>query len=313
MSAGCRNEEIKKLRNEEIKKLFEKENIRFLTNEPMANHTTFRIGGPAELLALVKSEEEILFLLDTAKKYELDRYIIGNGSNLLVSDKGLSGITIKMGSDFSGFFVDGECIKAQAGALLSAVSKAALSASLTGFEELSGIPASVGGGVYMNAGAYGGEIKDVTESVRYLNPDGEIKTLSGSGLGFNYRKSAFSGTCNIILSADFKLKWGNAGEIKEKMLDYTQRRKEKQPINMPSCGSAFKRPEGYFAAALIDEAGLKGYTVGGAQVSEKHSGFIVNIGSATADDVLRLAEHIKNVVYNKFSVELEPEMKMLGF
>ncbi len=300
-------------RNEEIKKLFEKENIKFLINEPMKNHTTFRIGGAADFLALVKSEEEILFLLDTAKKYELDRYIIGNGSNLLVSDKGLSGIAIKMGSDYSDFRVDGECITAKAGALLSAVSKAALSNALAGFEELSGIPASVGGGVYMNAGAYGGEIKDVTSSVRYLSPEGEILTLSGQALSFNYRKSAFSGSENIILSADFKLKEGKHNEIKEKMFDYTQRRKEKQPINMPSCGSAFKRPEGYFAAALIDEAGLKGYTIGGAQVSEKHSGFIVNVGGATAEDVLRLAEHIKNVVYNKFSVELEPEMKMIGF
>ena len=300
-------------RNEELKKLFEKENIKFLQNEPMANHTTFRIGGPAEFLALVKSEEEILFLLDAAKKYELNRYVIGNGSNLLVSDKGLSGIAIKMGSDYSAFKVDGEYITAQAGALLSTVSKAALSDSLSGFEELSGIPASVGGGVYMNAGAYGGEIKDVTESVRYLNTDGEIKTLSNDELSFNYRKSAFSGSDSIILSANFKLKAGKQDEIKEKMLEYTRRRKEKQPINMPSCGSAFKRPVGHYAAALIEEAGLKGYTIGGAQVSEKHSGFIVNIGSATAKDVLSLAEHIKNVVYNKFSVELEPEMKMIGF
>lgn len=299
--------------NTEVKQILEKENIKFLINEPMKNHTTFRIGGPADFLALPRNEEEILLLLDTAKKYGLDRYIIGNGSNLLVSDKGLSGMAIKMGSEFSDFKVEGEYITAKAGALLSAVSKAALSASLAGFEELSGIPASVGGGIYMNAGAYGGEIKDVAASVRYLSREGEIKTLSGAALSFGYRKSAFSGSDNIILSADFKLKAGNQNEIKEKMLDYTQRRKEKQPLNLPSCGSAFKRPEGYFAAALIEKAGLKGYTIGGAQVSEKHSGFIVNIGNATADDVLHLAEHIKSVVYNQFSVELEPEMKMIGF
>lgn len=298
---------------DEIKSALKKENICFVCDEPMKNHTSFRIGGNADILAEPKSEEEILYLTEIFKKYDIPFYVIGNGSNLLVSDEGYRGGIIKLGKKYSSVSVDENKINVQSGALLSTVSKMAASSSLSGLEEVSGIPGSFGGAVYMNAGAYGGEIKDVITKVKYLAKDGSVKSAKADELDFGYRKSVFVKNGGIVLSGELELKRGKQSEILSKMAELSAKRKEKQPIEYPSCGSAFKRPEGYFAAALIEQAGLKGYSIGGAQVSEKHSGFVINISSATAKDVVLLTEHIKNEVFKKFGVELEREMKMLGF
>lgn len=302
-----------KIAIDEIKSALQRENIHFVCDEPMKNHTSFRIGGNADILAEPKSEQEVLYLTETFKRYSYPFYVIGNGSNLLVSDKGYRGAVIKLGRKYSDIKINENKITAGAGALLSAISKKAAEASLSGLETVSGVPASFGGAIYMNAGAYGGEMCDVTASVRYLAVDGSIKTATGSELGFGYRKSVFSENGGIVLSGELELKPADKEEILSQMASLSVKRREKQPLEYPSCGSAFKRPEGHFAAALIEQAGLKGYTVGGAQVSEKHSGFVINIGGATAEDVYKLTEHIKEEVFKKFGVELEREMKMLGF
>ena len=277
-----------------------------LINEPLAKHTTFKIGGPADFLVLPETIGQIKALLSEFEK----PFILGNGSNLLVSDKGIRGVVIKLASNFSDIKVSGDIIEAQCGALLSKVAKVALEHSLSGLEFASGIPGTLGGGVYMNAGAYGGELKDVVISSKYITPDGEIKEITDHG--FSYRKSVFSGTDNIILSSKIKLFPNCYDEIRETMSDLAKRRQEKQPVHLPSAGSTFKRPEGHFAGKLIEDAGLKGYRIGGACVSEKHSGFVVNDQNATFSDVYSLINHIKKTVYEKFGVMLEEEVKICG-
>ena len=280
-------------------------------NELLKNHTSFKIGGPADEFAEVSSEEEIAELIEYAKEKGIPYTIMGNGSNLLVGDKGIRGLVIKLSKGFDTTEVVGDKIIAKAGILLSKLSNVALENGLSGLEFASGIPGTLGGAIYMNAGAYGGEMKDVIEKVTYLS-DGEIRTAGKGDLDFGYRHSRFSGTEDIVLSAEIQLAKGDTTEIRAKMDDYKERRCSKQPLSMPSAGSTFKRPEGYFAGKLIEDAGLKGKSIGGAQVSEKHSGFVVNTGDATAQDVLDLIKYIQDTVYEKFGVKLETEVKTLG-
>ncbi len=297
----------------EICKRLEKERIFFLKNEPMKKHTSFRIGGDALVLAEPEKEEEIISLRDICNRFEVPCYVIGNGSNLLVSDSGYNGVIIKLGKRFSNINVFENKIEAQSGALLSSIARVAAENGLSGFECESGIPGSLGGAIVMNAGAYGGEMKDVVLKTTYIEDSGEIKTVFGEEHKFGYRASAFQENDRVIISSELVFEPEDKNEIYNKMAELAQKRKDKQPLEYPSCGSAFKRPEGYFAAELIQNAGLKGYSIGGAQVSEKHSGFIINKGNASADDVIELVYHIKDVVCKKYGVELECEMKMLGF
>jgi UDP-N-acetylmuramate dehydrogenase len=280
-------------------------------NEPMSRHTTFKTGGPAEVMLLPSTAEEVRRLVDICRSNDIDYRIIGNGSNLLVGDKGIKGAVIKLGKDFSAVELSGTWIKAQAGALLSSVANAAYRASLTGLEFASGIPGTLGGGVCMNAGAYGGELKDVVVSVTVLH-NGELVTLSAQECEFAYRHSRIMDEGMIVLEAELELKQGSSEEIKATMEDYAQRRRSKQPLDKPSAGSTFKRPEGYFAGKLIEDAGLKGFSVGGACVSEKHCGFVVNNGNATSKDILTLIEEVENRVYTAFGVKLEPEVRIIG-
>ena len=284
--------------------------MEIIKNEPMKNHTTFKIGGAADEFCQAKSAEEIKELVEYAENKKIPYFVMGNGSNVLVSDSGIRGLVINISSDFSSYEITGDVIKAQSGALLGTLAKAALSAELSGMEFASGIPGSLGGAIYMNAGAYGGQMSDIVKSVTYLEK-GEIKKID-KDFGFGYRKSLFADLGAIVLEAELQLKKGDSGEIKAKMEDYKNRRNEKQPLNMPSAGSVFKRPEGNFAGKLIEDAGLKGYKIGGAMVSEKHAGFIVNTGNAKASDVVALIEYIKKTVKEKFGVELETEVKLEG-
>ncbi len=285
--------------------------MKYLKNEPMSRHTTFRTGGVADLILLPSSYEELSLVLKLLAARGEKPTVIGNGSNLLVSDKGIRGTVIKICEQFSWTEVSGETIECGAGTYLAKLCNVAAENSLSGAESLFGIPGTVGGAVYMNAGAYGSETKDILRKVTYMEPDGSISELAGTA-GYGYRCSPFTGTEKIVLSASFAFSIGEKSAIEEKMRDVKNRRTEKQPINLPSAGSAFKRPEGHFAAALIEQAGLKGFTVGGAQVSEKHAGFIVNINKATTTDILRLIDVIKGKVYNDFGVILEPEVKFIG-
>ncbi len=281
-------------------------------DEDMKKHTSFRIGGTADAFVSVTSaleiEKIICFCADTETPY----MIMGNGSNILVSDKGIRGVVIHIGTGMSKCRIEGCDVYADAGILMSALSKKFLEANLTGFEFASGIPGTLGGGIFMNAGAYGGELKDIIESVTFICPDGIIKTETAENLGFAYRRSMFTEGGYVILSCKLRLKEGNYEDIKAMMADFNSRRTEKQPLNLPSAGSTFKRPEGYFAGKLIQDAGLMGYSIGGAQVSEKHAGFVVNTGGASAADVTNLIKHIQNTVNEKFGVWLEPEVRLAG-
>jgi UDP-N-acetylmuramate dehydrogenase len=284
--------------------------MEIIKNEPMKNHTSFKIGGAADEFASASGKEEIIELINYAKEKKIPYFIMGNGSNILVSDKGIRGLVIKISGNFSGYEVSGNIIKAESGALLSTLSKAAQKSSLSGIEFASGIPGTLGGAIYMNAGAYGGEMSSIVKSVTYLE-NGEIKKIN-DGFGFGYRRSVFADLGAVILEAELELEKGNPDEIKAQMDDYKIRRTEKQPLSMPSAGSVFKRPQGYFAGRLIEDAGLKGFQIGGAKVSEKHAGFIVNTGGATAEDVLALIKYIQKNVKEKFNVELETEVKIVG-
>ncbi|NDO18249.1 UDP-N-acetylmuramate dehydrogenase [Lachnospiraceae bacterium MD329] len=281
-------------------------------DEDMKKHTSFRIGGTADAFVSVTSaleiEKIICFCADTETPY----MIMGNGSNILVSDKGIRGVVIHIGNGMSKCRIEGCDVYADAGILMSALSKKLLEANLTGFEFASGIPGTLGGGIFMNAGAYGGELKDIIESVTFICPDGIIKTETAENLGFAYRRSMFTEGGYVILSCKLRLREGNYEDIKAMMADFNSRRTEKQPLNLPSAGSTFKRPEGYFAGKLIQDAGLMGYSIGGAQVSEKHAGFVVNTGGASAADVTNLIKHIQNTVNEKFGVWLEPEVRLAG-
>ena len=283
-----------------------------VTNEPLCKHTTFKIGGPAKYFCTVNSEVSLISLISVLKEEDIRFFILGKGSNILADDNGFDGAIITLSGDFCNCqLIDDDTIRCYSAVKLSTLCKFALENSLAGLEFAFGIPGSLGGAVYMNAGAYGGEMKNVVASVRYLDEDGEIKELCNDRLDFRYRHSAFTDTKRVVLSADIKLCKAEKEDISAKMNDFMERRKSKQPLEYPSAGSVFKRPEGYFAGALIEGAGLKGYTIGGAQVSEKHSGFIINCDNATCDDVKNLVKHIQDTVMKKDGVMLECEIKTL--
>lgn len=284
---------------------------RLLINEPMSAHTTFRVGGPADALFLADNEQAMIAVMDICREMNTPMTFIGRGSNLIVRDKGIRGMVIALGEGMSRIERAGNVLIAGAGASLSALSAEAARCALTGLEFASGIPGSVGGGVAMNAGAYGGEIKDVLLDARvYI--DGEIRTLNLEQMEMSYRSTLPLRRGAPVLSARFQLTPGNEQEIVQKMNELNQRRRDKQPVNMPSAGSVFKRPEGYFAGTLIEQAGLKGRRIGDAQVSEKHAGFIINVGQARAEDVLALIALIQREVKEKFSVSLQTEVRVLG-
>ena len=279
-------------------------------DEPMSAHTTFRIGGPADYY-VEPTFEEVKELLLFLKKENIPYTLIGNGSNLLVSDEGIEGVVVSFGKEMSEVSCEKEVVRAKAGILLSRLASFAASKSLSGLEFASGIPGTLGGAITMNAGAYGGEMKDVVQSVTVLSGD-EMKEYSGEEMDFSYRHSRVLDEDLIVLEVTMKLQSGREEEILSSMKELNKKRVEKQPLNFPSAGSTFKRPEGYFAAKLIEDAGLKGYTVGGAKVSEKHSGFVINFDHATAKDVCTLMQDVQRIVKEKFDVSLEPEVRMIG-
>lgn len=300
---------------ERLAALCQLEKIPVLWDEPMKNHTSFKIGGPAAALCVPKDRQQLRELVGFVQREGVDSWYIGSGSNLLVSDEGLNGIAILLDSGFDGEIgVDGTVLLAPAGKKLSAVCAAACAAGLTGLEFAYGIPGSVGGAVYMNAGAYGGEMKDRLLWVEYLAPTGEIVRLEGEQMGLSYRHSRFmeegmQGSC--IVRAAFGLQRGEKAAIQSEMDRILNQRRQKQPLEYPSAGSTFKRPQGAFAAQLIDECGLKGFTVGGAQVSEKHAGFVINTGKATCADVLELTRQVQECVQEKTGYLLELEVRQL--
>ena len=285
---------------------------RVFTDEPMKQHTTFKIGGPADYFLVPESGEKVGEIIKICKQTDTPYFILGNGSNLLVGDGGYRGAVIQVYRNMSEVTTEGTTITAQAGALLSAVAAAAKNASLTGFEFAGGIPGTVGGAAVMNAGAYGGEMKDVLVEVTVMDAEGNIFTIPAEKLELGYRTSIIKKAGYIVLEAKIRLKEGDQEAIKERMKELTIQRTTKQPLEYPSAGSTFKRPEGYFAGKLVMDSGLRGYQVGGAQVSEKHCGFVINAGGATAKDVRTLMDNVRDIVYEKYGVTLEPEVKFLG-
>lgn len=293
--------------------MFKNKNVgKILIDEPMKNHTSFKIGGPVDIMILPNTEDEIKTAIEICRKEKLDFMVMGNGSNLLVKDGGIRGVIIKINDNFNNVEVKGDRIYAQAGSLLNAISRIALENSLSGFEFATGIPGALGGAMTMNAGAYGGEMKDVVESVRVLDKNGHIKEYSNEEMNFRYRNSRVGDDGLIVLNIVFKLKHAKREDIKATIDDLTFKRTSKQPLEYPSGGSTFKRPEGYFAGKLIDDSGLRGLRYGGAEVSKKHCGFVINVEEATCKDVLTLIETIKKTVRDNFNVELEREIKLLG-
>ena len=284
----------------------------------MSSCTTFRIGGTADYVVTPENEEQLAKLLHLIKEENVDFVVIGNGSNILVSDNGFDGIVIQLGDKFSSFVIkdkdeSGVYVDVTAGMRLSRLGNELAAGSIEGFEFATGIPGTIGGAVMMNAGAYGGEIKDIIKSARVMDFDGNIKELSKDELELGYRTSIIAKKNYIVISAVFDLKKGDREKIKSNIKELALKRREKQPLEYPSAGSTFKRPEGYFAAKLIEDTGLKGLSVGGAQVSEKHAGFVINKKDAKAMDVIRLTDEIKEKVYDKFGVKLELEIKKIGF
>ncbi len=285
---------------------------KYYKNAPMSSYTSFKIGGPADLLVIPGTKEELAALLAFVKTEKEPLTIMGNGSNLLVRDKGIRGVVVKLGNGLKNMTWSGTTITAEAGVSLAAVSQKAAALSLTGLEFATGIPGSLGGAVFMNAGAYNGEIKNVVEKVQVLTEAGEIVTYTNKELDFSYRHSALQETTELVVEVEMRLEKGDPAAIKADIEDFTKRRMTKQPIELPSAGSMFKRPKGYYAAALIDEAGLRGYRVGDAQVSRKHTGFVVNVGNATAQDVLGLIKAVQDKVYNHSGIRLETEVRIIG-
>ena len=283
-----------------------------LLEEPMAKHTSFRIGGPADVLAQPADEAELAALLKRAGEHAVPVTLVGNGSNLLVRDKGIRGLVIKLSNSFSDMKALGNMLTFGSGISLAMASKKAASLSLSGLEFAVGIPGTIGGAVYMNAGAYDGEMAKVVTSVRVMDREGKISELKASELAFAYRHTALQNSGLIVTSVTCVLQPDEADAIAAKMADFSQRRISKQPLELPSAGSMFKRPPGYFAGTLIEQTGLKGYTVGGAQVSTKHAGFVVNVGGATAKDVLQLISDVQSKVFAAHGVRLEPEVLVLG-
>ena len=283
-----------------------------LTKEYMKNHTSFKIGGSADFLVTPRTVDQIQNLIKTLKKENIPVFIMGNGSNLLVSDKGIRGVVIKLSKNFSSFSISGDEVTAQSGILLSTLSKSILNESLSGFEFASGIPGTIGGAVTMNAGAYDSEMKNIVEEVVAMDMDGNIKTFTNQEMNFRYRKSRVTDETLVVLEAKLKLEKGNIEDIKAKIDDFTVRRTTKQPLTAYSAGSTFKRPEGYFACKLIEDAGLKGIIMRNAAVSSLHSGFVINTGDATCENILELIEFIKLTVFSKFGVMLEEEVRVVG-
>ena len=283
-----------------------------LIDEPMSRHTTFRVGGPADFFVTPKAKEEVRDVIRICKEAGMPYYIIGNGSNLLVSDAGYRGVIVQIYKEMNEVKVEGDLVKAQAGALLSGIAAKALGAELSGFEFASGIPGTIGGACVMNAGAYGGEMKDVLESVTVLTGEGKIIELGRNELELGYRTSVIAKKGYIVLEAVLKLERGDGEKIKTYMDELKEKRVTKQPLEYPSAGSTFKRPEGYFAGKLIEDAGLRGFQVGGAQVSEKHCGFVINRDHATAADIMELMRQVQIRVKENSGVDLEPEVKRLG-
>ena len=286
-------------------------NENVLYNEPMKKHTSFRTGGEAKVLVKPQSKEKLAESIKYLSTGNIEYAVVGNGSNLLVSDSGFDGVVV-LTEDIDEVLCDGERIVAGCGASLGKVASVALKNSLSGLEFASGIPGSVGGGVVMNAGAYGGELKDVLEKIEYCDSSGNIFVIDAESANLSYRHSLFCDEALYVLEATFKLKHGDNEEINKLMNELAKKRSEKQPLNYPSAGSAFKRPEGHFAAKLIEDSGLRGFSIGGAQVSSKHCGFIVNTGDAKACDIYNLVKHCQRVVYEKQGVLIEPEIKFLG-
>ena len=283
-----------------------------LTKEYMKNHTSFKIGGSADFLVTPRTVDQIKNLIITLKKENIPVFIMGNGSNLLVSDKGIRGVVIKLSKNFSSFSISGDEVTAQSGILLSTLSKSIVNESLSGFEFASGIPGTIGGAVTMNAGAYDSEMKNIVEEVVAIDMDGNIKTFTNQEMNFRYRKSRVTDETLVVLEAKLKLEKGNIEDIKAKIDDFTVRRTTKQPLTAYSAGSTFKRPEGYFAGKLIEDAGLKGIIMRNAAVSSLHSGFVINTGDATCENILELIEFIKLTVFSKFGVMLEEEVRVVG-
>lgn len=293
-----------------LEQILTKDRIR--QNEPMKNHTTFRVGGPADIF-LTPSAEELPAVLSVCREEQMPVTVIGNGSNLLVGDQGIRGVVICIGFGMRGIRVDGEKIFLEAGVTLAAVAQQAAKAGLTGLEFASGIPGTFGGAVVMNAGAYGGEMKDVIVSVRVISEDGEILTLSKEELDLSYRHSVIPERGYLVIDGELLLtREKDPNQITERMEELKKKRIEKQPLEYPSAGSTFKRPEGYFAGKLIMDAGLRGFSVGGAAVSEKHCGFVINKGNATAADICALMDEVTRIVKEKYAVTLEPEVKKVG-
>lgn len=294
--------------------------VKVQLEEPMSKHTTFRVGGGAEYYVSISSEADLKKGIALCKEYGVSYIVLGNGSNVLVSDQGIKGVVFQLDSNFAEVTYDrvnenGEenwKVTAKAGAMLSVIGAQCLKQSITGFEWAAGIPGTVGGAVYMNAGAYGGEMKDIITEVTVLTKDGEIEKRTVEQLDLSYRHSALMAEEAYVLEAVFQLKAGDVAEIKATMDDLSDKRRSKQPLEYPSAGSTFKRPVGYFAGKLIEDAGLRGYQVGGAQVSEKHCGFVINKDHATATDIYQLTEDVKKIVLEKFGVEMEREIRLIG-
>ncbi|WP_315080225.1 UDP-N-acetylmuramate dehydrogenase [uncultured Clostridium sp.] len=280
-------------------------------NAKMSEHINFRVGGPVDILLTPNTKEQIVETIKLCKENKIPFYVLGNGSNVLVKDSGIRGVVIKL-SEFDNIVRDGNTIKAESGALLKDVSAQALKASLTGFEFACGIPGSVGGAVFMNAGAYDGEISFVIKEAEVMNEDGKIITLAKDQLELGYRTSAIMKKNYVVISATFCLESGEKDKIEGRVSELTNKREEKQPLEFPSAGSTFKRPEGHFAGKLIQDAGLKGFTLGGAAVSGKHCGFVINKGNATAKDILDLIEYVQKEVKKQFNVDLYPEVRIIG-
>ena len=278
----------------------------------MKNHTSFKIGGSADFLVTPRTVDQIQNLIKTLKKENIPVFIMGNGSNLLVSDKGIRGVVIKLSKNFSSFSISGDEVTAQSGILLSTLSKSIVNESLSGFEFASGIPGTIGGAVTMNAGAYDSEMKNIVEEVVAIDMDGNIRTFTNQEMNFRYRKSRVTDETLVVLEAKLKLEKGNIEDIKAKIDDFTVRRTTKQPLTAYSAGSTFKRPEGYFAGKLIEDAGLKGIIMRNAAVSSLHRGFVINTGDATCENILELIEFIKLTVFSKFGVMLEEEVRVVG-
>lgn len=295
----------------QIENALEKLNISFLKEEPMKNHTSFRTGGNAELFAIPENEDEIKAIIRACKEVDVPYFVLGNGSNILVPDEGIrKRVVIYLGDNLS--YINGKedgTIVAGAGTKLIQLCRYALSKELSGLEFAYGIPGSVGGAAYMNAGAYGGEMKDVLVKINHINEDGTDGSFEGAEMDLSYRHSAYSSENKVITSVEIKLKKGEKEKIEAEMKDFLGRRKDKQPLEYPSAGSVFKRPEGYFAGALVEQSGLKGKRIGGAMVSEKHAGFIINYDNATTSDVLELIDFCRETVKEKFGVTLEAEIK----